>query len=710
MSSRIESLLAAMTLAEKLGQMTMATANSAVTGAVMTTDLDAGIKSGTIGNLLNIYGTDKVRAAQRLALEKTRLKISLLVSLDVIHGHRTLFPIPLGEAALFDPALWKATAREAAKEAAADGVHLTFAPMLDVARDPRWGRGAEGPGEDPFVGQVMAQAKVAGFQGTDLARADTLAACAKHYCAYGAVTAGREYAATDVSARSLREIYLPPFEAAVAAGVATIMPAFTDLDGMPMSAHRALLRDYLRGRLGFEGVLVSDYNAIAELILHGVAADLAEAAALALKAGIDIDMVANAYRDGLPVALERGLVTMAEIDVAVRRVLQLKERLGLFDDPFRRGGTESATALAARRQLAREVASRAVVLLKNENAVLPLAGGRLALIGPLADAPIEMRGCWPAAGRAEDCVSVLAGLRAALPRQEIRHATGVDIESADESRIAEAVSACERADAILLCLGEAADMSGEAASRAHPGLPGKQDALVEAVLARAAGKKVIVILFSGRPLIVPELIARADAVLAAWALGSEAGNALADVLTGSVSPSGRTPVSWPRAVGQIPIFFGQRPTGRPIDPLDHFTSKYLDEEIGPLFVFGHGLSYGDFTYSGLRVTPDTAGEKDGFTVSVALNNRGARTASETVFLFVRDKLASVSRPLLELKGFDRITLRPGESGAMTLRLPAGELRFPGPDLEPLFEPGEIEILVGPSADRARLLSATVRLI
>jgi beta-glucosidase len=708
-SSRIDSLVATMTLAEKLGQLTMATANSAVTGAVLSTGLDAGIRSGTIGNLLNLYGADKVHAAQRLAIEKSRLRIPLLVGLDVIHGHRTLFPIPLGEAALFDPALWKATAREAAKEAAADGVHLTFAPMLDVARDPRWGRSAEGPGEDPFVGRMMAEAKVAGFQGADLAAADTLAACAKHYCAYGAVTGGREYAATDVSARSLREIYLPPFEAAVAAGVATLMPAFTDLDGMPMSANRPLLKDYLRGRLGFEGVLVSDYNAIAELILHGVAADMAEAAALALKAGVDIDMVANAYRDGIPVALERGLVTMADVDASVRRVLQLKEKLGLFDDPYRRGGAESATALAARRQLAREVASRAVILLKNEKAALPLTGGRLALVGPLADAPIEMRGCWPAAGRAEDSVSVLAGLRTALPQQEVLHAAGVDIESTDESRIVDAVATCDQADTILLCVGEAADMSGEAASRAHLGLPGKQKALVDAVLARAGGKKVIVILFSGRPLIVPELIARADAVLAVWALGSEAGNALADVLTGSVSPSGRTPVSWPRTLGQIPVFFGERPTGRPIDPADHFTSKYLDVENGPLFVFGHGLSYGDFTYSGLQVTPDTAREHDEFTIRVTLNNQGARTASETVFLFTRDKLSSVSRPSLELKGFDRITLRPGESGTMTLYLPAGELRFPGPDLEPLFEAGEIEILAGPSADRARLLSATVRL-
>ena len=707
--SRIESLIAAMTLAEKVGQMTMATADYAVTGPVVATDLNAGIVSGAIGNLLNLYGADTVHAAQRLAVEKSRLKIPLLVGLDVIHGHRTLFPIPLGEAAVFDPGLWEATAREAAKEAAADGLHLTFAPMLDVARDPRWGRSAESPGEDPLVAQAMARAKVKGFQGAGLAQADSLAACAKHYCAYGAVTAGREYATTDVSQRSLREIYLPPFEAAVAAGVATIMPAFTDLDGVPMSANRALLKDYLRDRLGFDGVLVSDYNAIAELIHHGVAADMVEAAALALNAGIDIDMMAYAYRDGLPVALARGLVSMAQIDTAVGRVLRLKEQLGLFDDPYRRGSVENATILAARRQLAREAATRSIVLLKNDNAALPLAGGRLAVIGPLTDAPGEMRGCWASAGRAEDCVSVLAGLRAALPGQTILYAPGVDIDSSDESRIAAAASLCDGADAILLCLGESTTMSGEACSRAHPGLPGKQQALAETVLARAQGKKVIVVLFSGRPLVMPELASRADAVLAAWAPGCEAGNALADIVMGHASPSGRTPVSWPRAVGQIPIFFGQRPTGRPADPKDHYTSKYLDVENDPLFAFGHGLTYGDFDYANLNVTPGTAGQSGSFTITATLINHGARAASETVFLFARDKVASVTRPLLELKGFDHITLQPGDSGIVSFTLPAEELRFPGPDLEPLFEPGEVEILVGPSADRARLLSTLVQL-
>src|SRR3984957_2291574 len=470
-----------MTLAEKLGQLTMTTAGYAVTGPAATPDLQAGILSGQIGNVLNLYGADAVNGVQKLALEQTRLKIPLLVGMDVIHGHRIIFPIPLGETSLFDPAAWEATAREAAREAAADGVHLTFAPMLDVARDPRWGRIAEGPGEDPLVGQAIARAKVKGFQGANLAAPDPLGACAKHYCAYGAVTAGREYAPTDVSQRSLHEIYLPPFEAAVAAGVATIMPAFTDLDGVPMTANSALLKDYLRGRLNFQGVLISDYNAIAELIHHGVAADLAEAAALALKAGVDMDMMANAYRDGLPVALKRGLVTMADIDVCVRRVLTLKEQLGLFDNPYGRGKVESADVLAARRGLARDVGARSVVMLKNDAGALPILGGKPAVIGPLADAAADMRGCWAAAGLPKDCVSVLAGLRTALPGQEIAYAQGVAFDSDDQGGIAQAVALSDEVDMVILCLGESATMSGEAASRAHPGLPGKQLELAQAV-------------------------------------------------------------------------------------------------------------------------------------------------------------------------------------------------------------------------------------
>jgi beta-glucosidase len=585
--------------------------------------------------------------------------------------------------------------------------------MLDVSRDPRWGRSVEGPGEDPWLGARITEAKVRGFQGANLAAADALAAVAKHYCAYGAVTAGRDYASVDISERTLREVHMPSFAAAVASGVAAVMPAFTDLAGIPMTANRELLRGWLRGRWGFKGVIISDYNAIGELMHHGIAADLAEAAAHALKAGVDIDMMADAYRRGLPTALERRLVSMAEIDESVRRVLTLKEQLGLFDDPYRRGAPEPAAAFTHRRQLARDVGARAIVMLKNDKATLPLNGSlqRLAVVGPLADAPAEMRGPWWGAADTEGHVSVVAGLRAIAAASQVLYAPGVAIDGKDESGVAAALHLCATADAILLCLGEAATMSGEAASRAHVDLPGNQRQFAEAVFerARTTHKPVIVVLFSGRPLVVPWLVEKADAVLAAWFLGSESGNAIGDVLTGRVSPSGRTPVTWPRAAGQIPIFFGERPSGRPADPKDHYTSKYLDVPNEPLFPFGHGLTFGRFALSNLRVTPLNVEDIDTMQIRVDVRNEGARAAQETVFLFTHDKIASVARPLLELKGFAKIDLRPGETGTVNLSLRAAELRFLGPDLEPVFEPGEVEILVGPCADRAQLLAATVHL-
>ena len=494
-----------------------------------------------------------------------------------------------------------------------------------------------------------------------------------------------------------------------------MMPAFTDLNGVPMTANRALLRDWLRGRLGFDGVVISDYNAIAELIRHGVAADLAEAAALALKAGVDIDMMADAYRRGLPIALQRGAVSVAEIDQSVRRVLVLKERLGLFEDPYRRGKSpESPAARTQRRQLARQIATRSIVLLKNEGDVLPLGrlARRLAVIGPLANTSAEMRGVWWGAAPPEGQVTVLEGLRSAFPQAEILHSEGVEIESADFSGIAGGVDHCAAADAIILCLGEAAVMSGEASSRAHLGLPGIQRRLAEAVFERAQASAipVIVILFSGRPLVVPWLVERADALLAAWFLGSEAGNAIADVLTGQASPSGRTPVTWPRASGQVPIFFSERPSGRPFDAQDKFTSKYLDVANEPLFPFGFGLTYGRFEFSNLRLSSNAIGIDDAITIQVDVVNRGAREAQETVFLFTHDKVASVSRPKLELKGFGKISLAPGETGAVTLSLRASELCFLDMRLEPVFEPGEVEILVGPCADRTQLLAASIQLV
>jgi beta-glucosidase len=712
--NRIGTLIADMTLAEKLGQLTMTAAGSTVTGPVIAGDSTEAIRAGAIGNLLNLFGAGPVHELQRLAVEESRLGIPLLIAFDVIHGHRTLFPVPLGEAALFDRQAWELTARESATEAAADGIAMAFAPMLDVSRDPRWGRTAEGPGEDPWLGAQIAAAKVRGFQGADLAAEAALAAVAKHYCAYGAVTAGRDYASVDISERSVREVHLPPFAAALAAGVVGVMPAFTDLAAIPMTAHVGLLRGVLRGELGFDGVIVSDYNAIAELMRHGVAADLTEAATLALKAGVDIDMMANAYRVGLPVALQRGLVSMAEIDEAVRRVLTLKLRLGLFDQPYRRGATaDSAPALARRRRLAREIGARAIVMLKNDNAVLPLptSMGRIAVVGPLADAADQMCGPWSLVGQPGTYISVVAGLRAALPGSEIRYAPGVAIEGDEIAGMAETLDICGAADAVILCLGEAAAMSGEAASRACLDLPGQQRRFALSVIdrARSLGKPVIAILFSGRPLAVPWLIERADAVLAAWFPGCEAGHAIADVVTGQVSPGGRTPMSWPRVVGQIPIFFGQRPGGRPPDPKDHYTSKYLDVPNEPLFAFGHGLTYGRFSLSNLRVSPGEVTITERIEVRVDVVNDGARAAEETVFLFIHDRIASVARPLLELKGFGKIALQPGQSGTVTLYLAASELRFLGPDLQPVFEPGEVEILVGPCADRSLMLVRSVRL-
>lgn len=711
--TRIDTLLAEMTLAEKLGQLTMTASGYAVTGPIIVGDSSESIADGTLGNLLNMVGPGPTREMQDLA-KQSRLGIPLLIGLDIVHGHRSLFPIPLAEMAAFDPALWEQTAREAAREAAADGLAMTFAPMLDVSRDPRWGRTAEGPGEDAWLGARMAETKVRGFQTADLSSPDALAACAKHFCAYGPVNAGREYAAVDISERTLHEVHLPPFEAAVKAGVATIMPAFTDLNGIPMTAHGPLLRDYLRGQLGFDGVIVSDYNAIGELIKHGVAEDLPAAAALALQAGVDIDMMADGYRKGLPVALERGLVTMAQIDTAVRRVLRLKEQLGLFDDAYARGATqERPEAIAGRRALARTVATRSITMLKNESQALPLAPSlrRLCVLGPLADAAEEMRGPWWAAGVAENHVSVLAGLSAGLPGVEIHYASGVGIRDDDANGITAALELSEGADAILLCLGEAANMSGEAASRAYPELPGQQRALAMAAFeqGRELGIPVIVLLFSGRPLIIPELAEQADALLACWFLGCEAGHAIADVLSGRVSPSGRTPMSWPRALGQVPIFFGQRPTGRPENPADYYTSKYLDVPNDPLYPFGHGLSYTQFAHHDLRVSPLVAGEHDHIEVQIEVTNYGEHEAIETLFLFTRDKVASVTRPLLELRAFGKLSLPAGESGTLNLSFPASAMRFLGADLKPVFEPGEIEILIGPSADRAQLMVQSIQL-
>ncbi|MGO9170513.1 MAG: glycoside hydrolase family 3 N-terminal domain-containing protein [Rhodomicrobium sp.] len=687
--AKLQKLLAAMSLEEKLGQLTMIRED------------EAQVRSARAGSIFDLQEPDRIRKLQEMALNETRLGIPLLFALDVLHGYETIFPIPLAEAAAMDPKLWEATARAAASEAAAAGIALTFAPMLDVARDPRWGRMAESPGEDPWLTCRFAEAKIRGFQGGKLSEPSAIGATAKHFAAYGAVTAGRDYGSVDISSRTLHEVYLPPFAASVRENVAAIMPALSDLAGVPMTAHAGLLKELLRRRYGFTGVIVSDFNAIAELIPHGVATDIAEAAALALKAGVDIDMGSGAYLDGLPQALNRGLVSEGDIDLAVKRVLALKAKLGLFERPFAPEAALPQEVREKHRALACEAARKSIVLLQNRAGLLPLTKrARLVVAGPLASAAGEMFGPWPAAGKAEKTVSFLEGLRNAQPDWDIAH-----FEDSGRSGAADAAG---KADALLLCLGETAAMCGEATSRARPGLPGRQAALLEEAL--AFGKPVIAVLTCGRPLIEPRLFEAADAVLAAWFLGSEAGHALADILTGKTSPSGKLPVSWPADVGQIPIFYAQRRTGRPADPKLNQTSKYLDVPAAPLFPFGHGMSYTHFAYSALRVSPQDLTKDGQLSVEAAIENQGPVAGEETCFLFIRDSAASIARPVLELRGFVKIALDPGQRGSVRFELKASDLGFLDEDGSPKLEAGEFEILVGPCADNNRLIRQTISVL
>ncbi len=704
----IDQLLSEMTLEEKIGQLNLVAGAQAVTGPAGEGDLITNVCAGRIGGVFNLWGREEITKLQKCAVEESRLRVPLLFAMDVIHGQKTIFPVPLAEAGAFDANLWAETARAAAHEAAADGIDLTFAPMLDIARDPRWGRIVESPGEDPCVGAAFADAKVRGFQGASLSARDAVGSTAKHFCAYGAALAGRDYAAADISERSLHEVYLPPFGAALSAGCVAVMAAYISVSGIPMTAHRKLLAGYLREKLGFEGVIMSDYGAVAELLQQGVAGDLAEAAALALRAGVDMDMVSGAYGNSLPEALARGLVEMSHIEAAARRVLRLKRDLGLFDDPFRRLSAEDVSKEHFK-GLALDAARRSITLLTNKG-VLPIAAGakRVALIGPLADAGSEMLGPWSLAASGQRGVSVREGLAAALPECEILYCQGVEIEGGDAGDIQEACRRCAGADLILLCLGEAASMSGEAASRAAPILPGRQQALAQALL--GLGPPVVAVLFSGRPLALPWLFERAQAVLAAWFPGVMAGAAIADILTGRFNPSARLPITWPRDVGQIPIFYAQRPTGRPADPNDFFTSKYLDLPNEPQFPFGHGLSYGAIELNNLRASAESFAIDRDFALAVEIDvtNRGAREGEPTIFLFLRDVVASVARPLLELKAWRRIRLEPGETRTIVFSLSLEHFSFPGPELTPCCEPGGFEILVGESAKRETLLSIFVQ--
>jgi len=692
-AQNVDSLLARMTLEEKLGQLNLLSAGGRASPQQMQL-----VRAGKLGGLFNVIGAENTTPVQRIAVTESRLKIPLLFGLDVIHGYRAIFPIPLAEAGTFDPEAAEATARAAGQEAAAFGINWTYAPMVDIARDPRWGRIAEGSGEDPYLGSLMAAARVRGFQ-------QNIFATAKHFAGYGAAEAGREYNETEISQRTMRELYLPPFKAAVDAGVASLMSAFNDISGVPASGNAWLTDTVLRREWGFTGFVVSDWTSVVELLNHGVAGSQAEAGQRALTAGVDMDMQSGIYVDSLAALVRSNRIPMAVVDSAVLRILRAKLRLGLFRDPYR---ARTAPANTELRALARRVAGESIVLLRNERSLLPLdKAGSIAVIGPLADNKEEPLGPWHTQGRAEDVVTVLQGIKSKAPAgTQVLYAQGSGIDDTSKAGFAAAVAAARQAKVAILVLGERGDMSGEAASRASLGLPGVQQQLLEAVV--ATGTPVVLVLMNGRPLILEWASDHVPAIVETWFLGIEAGNATADILFGDVNPSGRLPVTFPRVLGQVPLYYNHRNTGRPPDPNNKFTSKYIDVPVTPRYPFGYGLSYATFGYSNLKLSAARARVSDTITATVTVTNSGSREGTEVVQLYVRDEVASVSRPVRELKAFRRIALRPAESRTVELRIAVRDLWFIGLDMKPVVEPGTFRVYVG--ANSAEGLEASFEVI
>src|SRR5256714_456904 len=709
-----DSILRLMTLEEKIGQLNQLPGMGTQTGPRAPVGGEALVRSGGVGSFLGIFGAGYTRELQRIATHESRLKIPLLFGLDVIHGFRTIYPIPLAEAASFDSARVEYSARQAAVEATAHGVTWTFAPMVDIARDPRWGRIAEGAGEDPLLGSVMAAARVRGFQGGDkgsgLGASDALLATVKHYAAYGGAEGGRDYNSVELTERTLWETYLPPYEAAVKAGVATVMASFNDIGGIPAHSSDWLFGDVLRDRWGFKGLVISDWGGIEELIPHGVAANKGDAGILAIRAGIDIDMSDAVYGDSLAAAVGTGRVTIAAVDSAVKRVLRLKYALGLFDDPyhFSDEAREKRYTLAPEHLGASLMAAReGIVLLKNANRTLPLRKDlhTVAIIGPLADDAQSALGNWAADGRPGEAISVLAGIRSGLgtsPR--IGGVRGAPVDTIDTTGFALARSAASEADAIVLVLGERQDMSGEASNRASVELPGSQRDLALAVIraaqqsAGAATKPVVVVLMNGRALAIPELARDAPAIVESWFLGSQHGRAVTDVLFGDYNPGGKLPVTFPRATGQIPIYYNHRNTGRPPDSANHYTSKYLDLPWTPVFPFGYGLSYSTFAYSNLRLSAPKISAGDSLNVSIEVKNTGDRAGDEVVQLYVRDSVASVAEPVKSLKAFRRVALAAGETRTLTFRLGGDSFALYDRQMRKVIEPGTFTIFVGTNSD------------
>ncbi|TDS17502.1 beta-glucosidase [Sphingobacterium paludis] len=719
MDTFVSELMGKMTVEEKIGQLNLVTGGEAVTGSVVSTGVESKIKAGQIGGIFSMSSPSKIRAAQTLAVKESRLGIPIIFGMDVIHGYKTLFPIPLGLAATWDMKLIRESARIAAVEATADGLNWTFSPMVDISRDPRWGRISEGSGEDTYLSSRIAEEMVKGYQGTDLKANNTLMACVKHFALYGAAESGRDYNTTDMSLHRMYNEYLPPYKAAIDAGAGTVMASFNDINGVPATANKWLMTDVLRNQWGFNGMVVTDYTGINELVDHGLG-DLQTVSALALKAGIHMDMVGEGFLTTLKKSLDQGKVTQAEIDQACRLILEAKYKLGLFEDPFRYCDDKRAEKnilTPAHLAKSREIAAKSFVLLKNDKQTLPLQKkGTVALIGPLANTRANMPGTWSVSADLENTPSLLEGMQAALGNSvNIVHHMGSNLlsdatyqeratmfgrtiprdERPEADIIAEAVEVASTADVIVAALGESSEMSGESSSRTDLDIPPTQKRLLEALL--KTGKPVVLVVFAGRPLTLSWEQEHVPAILNVWFGGTETGKAVADVLFGDVNPSGKLPATFPKNVGQIPLYYAAKTTGRPLAKdawFQKFRSNYLDVDNEPLYPFGYGLSYSTFTYSDIKLSKSSMRADDKIIATVNVKNTGNYDGEEVVQLYLRDVYASITRPVKELKGFQKIFLKKGEARDINFEISAADLKFYNNELKFVAEPGDFKLYIG----------------
>jgi beta-glucosidase len=696
---RVDSLIRIMTLDEKIGQMVLFTSDWDVTGPTIREGYLDDIRSGRCGNIFNAYTVDYIRELQRVAVEESRLGIPLMFGYDVVHGHKTIFPIPLGESCSWDLDLIRRSASASAAEAAASGLNWTFAPMVDISVDPRWGRVSEGAGEDPYLGSLIAAARVKGFQGENLANPLTVLACVKHFAAYGAPFAGRDYNTVDMSERQFREFYMPPYKAGVDAGALSVMTAFNEYDGVPATGNPYLLKDLLKGEWNFQGFVVTDYTSINEMVHHGYARDEAEAGVKAVNAGVDMDLQGEVYFSYLRGLVDSGFVREKTIDNAVRRILNVKAKLGLFDDPYLycdRARENQVVSNPEIKALSRDAARRSMVLLKNEGCLPFDRGDRIAVIGELAASRRDLLGSWKAAGEWDDMNSILDAVRAYNGAANVIYAEGCRKIRSDRSGFGEAMDAVAQADKVLMVIGEDWDWSGEAASRTDIGVPGIQSELLKMIA--SAGKPVALVLLNGRPLVLEEESKDADAILEAWYPGTMGAEAVTDIVFGQYNPSGKLTMTFPRSVGQIPVFYYEKNTGRPIYlPNDKYKSKYLDSPNEPLYPFGYGLSYTDFKYSNLILSSPKMKKGHTIDATVTVTNIGSRTGEETVQLYIRDLIGSVTRPVKQLKGFQKLVLAPGESRTVTFTIDDEMLSFWRHDMTFGMEDGDFKVMVGGSS-------------